>query len=311
MDTFISPMLSNQFVHTSYRLNQRRFIRWVTVALYTAALPYVIFVFLAMQRHLPAKFAVNVPLFILILLALIYMFMGIKKNRIAYCAIVLAVSTVINFLIMTFENNTNKYIHIPEYVLMSWILYQALVVDYKGSGILLLVFLCGAMLGVVDEIMQGIHPQRTYGWKDMIIDTAASLIGILSLMGLKRPVKRKWAWCTEMRYFKGALAVILFGAVSAVPMCNYLFDVQVQSTLFNIYPGWLLTCNGLFLGASVALIVFHWRRRQKSGKIKPESKSTMSNNHTTALLWVICPLTILMSVHALVVWAAVAGINFR
>ncbi|MBT8366174.1 MAG: hypothetical protein KJP23_15855, partial [Deltaproteobacteria bacterium] len=68
-DIFIGPMQSNQFADTSYRLNQLRIIRWLTVALYTAALPYVILVFLAMQRHLPAKFAVNAPLFIIIILA--------------------------------------------------------------------------------------------------------------------------------------------------------------------------------------------------------------------------------------------------
>ena len=227
-DILINPMHSNQFADTSYRCNPLRIIRWLIVALYTAALPYVILVFLAMQRHLPANFAVNAPLFIIILLALAYMFMGIKGKRVVHCAIVLAISTVIVILIMTFENNTNKYIHIPEYVLMSWILYQALVVDYKGGGILLLVFICGAMLGVVDEIMKGIHPQRTYGWKDM-----------------------------------------------------------------------------------VAVIVFHWRSRQKSDPVKPEIKSIRSYNHATALLWVICPLTILISMHALVVWVAVAGINFR
>jgi VanZ family protein len=310
-DILISPMHSNQFADTSYRLNPLRIIRWLTVALYTAALPYVILVFLAMQRHLPANFAVNTPLFIIILLALAYMFMGIKGKMVVHCAIVLAISTVIVILIMTFENNTNKYIHIPEYVLMSWILYQALVADYKGGGILLLVFICGAMLGVVDEIMQGIHPQRTYGWKDMVIDSASSLIGILSLTGLKRPEMRKWGWHNELRYFTGSLAVVLFGAVSAVPMCSYLFEVHNQRTFFNIYPGWLLTCNGVFLGAGVAVIVFHWPSRQKSDPVKHEIKSIRSYNHATALLWVICPLTILISMHALVVWVAVAGINFR
>ena len=283
----------------------------MTVAFYTVALPYVILVFLAMQRHLPATFAVNAPLFIIILLALIYLFVGIKGNRIAPCAVVLAISTIIVFIITTFEHNSNKYIHIPEYVLMSWFLYQALILDYKGRGILLLVFICGGMLGVVDEIMQGIHPQRTYGWKDMIINAASCLIGILALVGIKRPVKRKWAWRTEMRHFTGSLAVILFGSISAVPMCIYLFEVQNHGTSVNIYPGWFLTCSSLFLAASAAVIVFHWRRKLKSGRVKFEPESITSNYHTTAMLWVVCPLTILMSMHALLLWVAAAGMNFE
>jgi hypothetical protein len=35
------------------------------------------------------------------------------------------------------------------------------------------------------------------------------------------------------------------------------------------------------------------------------------NNYTTAMLWVICPLVILLCMHALVVWVAVSGINFQ
>ena len=303
-------MQTNQIAHKSYRLNQLRIVRWLTVAFYTAALPYVILVFLAMQRHLPAKFTVNAPFLIIILLALTYLFMGLKRNRVMHCAVVLTISTIIVFFITTFEHNSNKYIHIPEYVLMSWLLYQALIVDYKGRGILLLVFICGGMLGVVDEIMQGIHPQRTYGWKDMIINAAACLIGILSLVGIKRPVKRKWAWCNDLKFSTGSLAVILFGSISAVPMCFYLFEVRNQSTSFDVYPGWFLPCNGLFLGLGAAVIVFHWRRRQKSVKVNPAVESITSTYHATAMLWVICPLIILMSMHALILWVATAGINF-
>ena len=145
----------------------------------------------------------------------------------------------------------------------------------------------------------------------MIINAAACLIGILSLVGLKRPVKRKWAWCNDLRFFTGSFAVILFGTVSAVLMCFYLFEVQNQSTSLTIYPGWFLTCNGLYLGLGAAVIVFHWRRTQKSDKVKPEAKLIRSNYHTTAMLWVMCPLMILMNMHALLLWVAAAGMNFE
>jgi hypothetical protein len=291
--------------------HRQRFFLWSTVVLYTACLPYVIFAYRSIVKQFSPQMAGRVPLFIIIAFAAIYTIICIKKKRTARCPIVLAVSGIIVIFVMNFEANANKYIHIPEYVLMSWILYHALALDYKGSGILLLVFICAAMLGVVDEIMQGMHPQRTYGWTDMIIDAASSFIGCLSLMGLKQPAKGNWAWCRDLRQFRGSLAVIFFGALTAVPMCSFLFDVRDPGSFFSGYPRRLLAGNGLFVAACLALIVFHWRRSQNYGISEAEIKPATFTIHTTARLWVICPMTILMAMHALVLWVAIAGINFR
>ena len=212
---------------------------------------------------------------------------------------------------MNFEANTNKYIHIPEYVLISWILYYALALDYKGSGILLLVFICAAMLGVVDEIMQGMHPQRTYGWKDLIIDTASGLIGCLSIMGLKQPAESDWAWCRYFKHFKPFLAVGIFGATTAVLMCYFLYHFENQGGFLNGYPIWLFAGSAIFLAACFALIEFHRRHGQDIGLPRSKMKPAESADKTTAMLWVICPLAILVVIHTLVLWVAAAGINFK
>jgi len=303
-------MQSSQFAVVANRRLQR-IIWWVMVALYTAALPYVILVFRAIDRHFPPQIAANVPLIIIVLLAVVYALVCIKKKTAVRCVLILAVSGAIIFFIMNFENNPNKYIHIPEYVLMTWILYQALAIDYKGSGIFLLIFTCAAMLGIVDEILQGIHLQRTYGWKDMIIDAASSFIGILTLLGVKHTVTGNWTWLGRLKHFKGLIAVMLFGVLTAVSMCIYLFDVQDRGIFWNVYPRWLLAANGLFSATAAAIIVFYRRNRQRSGRFTHELEPHTHNNHTIALLWVTCPLAILISMHALVLWVAVAGLDFR
>ena len=256
-------------------------ILWATVILYTASLPYVILVFRAITRHFSAKTAGNVPLFIIIILAVVYTISSIKMKKVSHGLIILAISAVIVSIIMTVEINANKYIHIPEYVLMAWLLYQALAIDYKGRGILLLVLLCAAMLGVVDELLQGIHPQRTYGWKDMIINAASSLIGILSLMGAKYRIEGVWAWIDHLMDYQAILGAILFGGLTAVLTCIYLFEVQVRGSFHKIYPNWLLAGNGLFLASAAAAIFFFWRHRQESGKLMPELESGTRNNRTT------------------------------
>jgi hypothetical protein len=91
----------------------------------------------------------RIPLIIIISFAVIYTIVCLIKKMTTRCLIVLAVSGIIVIFVMNFETNANKHIHIPEYILLSWILYLALAIDYKGSGILLLVFICAAMLWVI------------------------------------------------------------------------------------------------------------------------------------------------------------------
>ena len=67
----------------------------------------------------------------------------------------------------------------------------------------------------------------------------------------------------------------------------------------------------LYTASLPYVILFFWRHRQGSGKLTPELESGTRNNRTTALLWVMSPLAILISIHLLVMWVAVAGFEIR
>lgn len=306
-----NKMPATHLIADSCRQRRKKITRWLAVALYTACLPFVILAFRAIEQHFSPQTAGRIPLLILAVLAAGYSWVRIRQKSAAQCIIILAAGALIVLGIVKFEDNANKYIHIPEYVIMTWLIYLALIPDYRGNGILLLVFLCALMLGVVDEILQGMHPQRTYGWKDMIIDAASSLMGILSLLGLDTQPKRTWVWLKNLKHFKGALGILLIGAAAAVLTGIWLLDVQAQGNFFNAYPQWLLAANSGFIGACAAVIIFHRRRRSKFMPAALEMDQNALNNHTTAMLWVMCPLVMLMCMHALVVWVAMRGIDFR
>jgi VanZ family protein len=304
-------MLPASLANEEKRRLLKRIIGWTSVV-YTAVLPWVILVFNAINRYFSSEITANVSHIIMINVGVFYTIISARKKKAPQCLIILGISALIVLSIMKFETNPNKYIHIPEYVLMTWLLYQALVIDYKGSGIFLLIFTCAALLGIVDEILQGIHPQRTYGWKDMIIDTASGFIGILMLAGLKKKSSQDdWTWIRQSKQFKGFLAAMLFGTATAVPMCSYLFDVQAQGSFGPAYPGWLLGANGLFLATSGLAFVFHWIGRQSSDRFITKTEPDTPDSHATALLWVMCPLAILICMQALVMWTAIAGVNFK
>ena len=98
----------------------------------------------------------------------------------------------------------------------------------------------------------------------------------------------------QLRQFKGFLAAMLFGAATTVPMCIYLFDAQDQGTFWSVYPRWLLGGNGLFLAASGVVCLFHRLGRQRSDRSIAKTEPDALKGHTTAFLWIMCPLAILI-----------------
>jgi len=77
-----------------------------------------------------------------------------------------------------------KRIHVAEYLLLS--LYVRYTLSFRLAGISLLVFSCllACLYGVHDELLQGLHPARTYGLRDMSVNAVAAVGGCLLWHGL-------------------------------------------------------------------------------------------------------------------------------
>lgn len=283
-----------------------RLFFWFLVAVYTICLPYVILVFRALNRNFSKEIAARVPLGIILCFAAVYLILGIKNKRIHASLAVMAGSGIIIYIIMMFQPNVNKHIHIPEYVIMCWFLFKALSIDYKGSGIFLLIFICASMLGVVDELLQGIHPQRYYGWSDMLVNSASSLIGVMALAALEPSPSGQWVWMNHLKRYRGSLAVVLLGSCTAVLMCIYLFELKESGGFWNAYPLWLYGLNSAFLVCAMGTVIYNWRRLKLVG-LKPAGKSNNSASAiVTAHLWVLCPMVLLIVMQALAVWVGIS-----
>jgi hypothetical protein len=288
----------------------RRTILWGLVAAYTAALPDAIVVYRTIATYFSIPVARKIPAAMIILLGISYILFGMitkKSNR--YFVLIIP-CTFIVYAVMALEPNPNKHIHIPEYILMTWVLYEALSIDYRGKGIYILIFICSSMLGVVDELEQGIYPDRFYGWMDMGINSASSIIGVLILMGLRTEPEADWAWIGQVEKLKGSLGVMLFGAVGAVVMCVYMFDLKATTSFRSVYPSWLLGWSILFLTLAPALFLLYWRRFRELGNFKDEKGRVLYIEAVTAHLWVVCPLSLLLIMHAIAVFVAFSGMDF-
>ena len=293
-------------------LGLRRVILWSLVAAYTVTLPYAIFVYDTIVRHCSSDVAGKIPILIIILFGVAYIFLCfLTKKGIRFLGFIVPCAVLV-YIVIFFESNPNKYIHIPEYVLMTWFVFEALSIDYKGKGIFVLVFICSFMLGIVDELEQGIHPDRFYGWRDMWINFASTIIGVLTLIGLREGPSGDWAWIGYVKKLKVLLGVLLFGAIGVVVMCLYLFDVKAIGTFWEVYPLWLLGWSGIFLALCPATILFHWRRFCKPiHNLKGGKDLNQHLEEITAHLWIFSPFVILFIMHALVVLIALFGWDFK
>jgi VanZ family protein len=284
---------------------------WILVALYTFILPDFYIIYRNIVTFFGQDAAGKVPVLIVAVLGIVYSFtiLFIQKNpkNLLY----LVPCGVIALLILTLVSNPNKHIHIPEYVLMTWLLYAALSKDHKGKGLFILIFIYASLLGVVDELEQGIHPSRFYGLSDMLVNCASALIGVFTIMGLKKMTIADWSWTTRLMDFKGLLGLSLFGFIGAVLMCIALFQVQARLDFWSVYPIWLWIWNILFLILSPVIIAHYNRNLHKYHQIKKDKKKiALPDEVKTARLWVFPLLVILLFMHGLVLYVSISGVKF-
>ncbi len=312
MDDINEKPGSGLFSMKPNNLRLRRITLWSLVAAYTLALPYVIVVYQSIESQFSREIAGKVPLMIILLLGSAYTSIGfmIKKGtrflgRLVPCAI-------IAFTLISLESNPNKQIHIPEYILMSWLVFQALALDYRGKGILTLVFLISSMLGVVDELVQGMHPTRFFGWWDMTINSASAGMGVILLTGLRDKADGSWGWIRGVKKEKGMIGLGLLGLLGTVLTCLYLFKVKEKGVIWGVYPLWLLGWNGLF-AASVPAMMFSFYVRYAKGRsiLSSRGDSTQHTDPITGCLWVFSLLVILGVINIITLIAALSGCEFR
>lgn len=70
-----------------------------------------------------------------------------------------------------------KRIHVSEYLVLSLITRYTMSLRLSGRSLPVFATLFAAILGIHDEFLQGIHPARTYGLRDMLVNAVAATGG--------------------------------------------------------------------------------------------------------------------------------------
>ena len=89
------------------------------------------------------------------------------------------------------------------------------------------------------------------------MNSAATVIGVLTLVGLRTTPAGDWTWIGCLKQCKKGLGITLFGTAGAAMMCVSLFNVKAHGGTFDgSYPGWLQVCSGLFVVIGSVVILF-------------------------------------------------------
>ncbi len=145
-----------------------------------------------------------------------------------------------------------KKIHVSEYILLSLLARYTLSHNYSSYELLFFSAIFTAILGVHDEFLQGLHPSRTYGLRDMAVNICSALGGsfIWHGLGVFSTTIRPSTKMPSLVFCYLAWLIISLAAL-VIPASGYLND--------NI-PLWAI----LPLGASFIIFLLNYSTFQKS-----------------------------------------------
>lgn len=103
----------------------------------------------------------------------------LARSRPAPVALALGLAAAGMALVATDPAFPAKRIHVAEYVLLAFVVRFGAARVAAGRPLTLIVAVLTALLGAHDEMLQGLHPDRSFALRDIGVDALAALAGAL------------------------------------------------------------------------------------------------------------------------------------
>lgn len=136
----------------------------------------------------PGQPAKILPIIVTLVVLLVVSFYFIKRvnrgYRIKFVFLGLGIVSAFLALAIPDPHVPIKRIHVAEYIILSFLVRYALSYRLEGLRLTLFTVLVTALYGVHDEMLQGLHSLRYYGWRDIIVNSVAGLSGAMLGHGL-------------------------------------------------------------------------------------------------------------------------------
>jgi VanZ family protein len=155
-----------------------------------------------------------------------------KRNtiRISWPFLIIAVLSAIIGLSITDPTFPAKRIHVPQYFLLTIVVWFALPERLRTSATPVFVLVAAALFGVHDEFLQGLHPSRTFGLRDMVVNICGAMSGICTMLAF-----------TRERADRAEMVTLSSNAVIGVVACLFGVILFVQAATgyrHDLIPYW-------------------------------------------------------------------------
>lgn len=123
---------------------------------------------------------------VMFLLFATFFVVGVRTRRvsISWRWLALTLVAVVVGLASTDPAFPAKRIHVPQYLFLAGVLSLSIRAEARTRWTLFFVFLATTLYGVHDEFLQGLHPLRTFGFRDMITNTCGAAAGVFLVQAL-------------------------------------------------------------------------------------------------------------------------------
>lgn len=220
-----------------------RIFLWVFIIVYIAFLPHLIIVFNFILGFLPLPIIRTLPTVVLILGAAGYLGLCHLKGRGYGLTTFIIPSLLLIVGAYGLVSNPVKQIHIPLYAFLTVLIYGAIRRQNNLFAIIIASACYASMIGVLDEVHHGIHPERYFGWQDMVINAAGAIIGALLIITLKNIRSEKPFDLKAMdKLFWAQLTALVLSLIITTLSVIYLFDVA-KNDFNTAYPTALFVTN--------------------------------------------------------------------
>jgi VanZ family protein len=119
-----------------------------------------------------------------------------------------------------------KRIHVAQYIAVAWLIYRGLGPRLGGPRRAMAAAVISCLLGVHDELVQGLHPLRTFGAVDILTNCLGAAAGVLAALAVTSPMTgsdAQGAW----RHVVLVALVVVAAALIYPPTAAY-FELSFQ-----------------------------------------------------------------------------------
>jgi len=174
-------------------LKQERIRRWALAGFWTVLIYATLYIVRPICEFLKqySFFSFVVDAIIVIFLVGVIVFFGKKKYiRRPPTFLLLALVTGLYLLGLKMISIPEERVHFLEYGILAFLIYQALILDVKGGRAYLWTFILASLIGLGDEGIQHLLPNRYYQFQDVCLNSFSAALGLALVFVIRRDTVR-------------------------------------------------------------------------------------------------------------------------